>query len=124
MVDLAGVEPATSSMPLKRAPNCATGPHGFRECHISNIFRTQCQTAAFGDLTSSRLIDRIQFAHPADVAELADALDSGSSARKGVEVRVLSSAPITANPTGAPAESIGRDKLEIQPQRELHLPAF
>lgn len=26
MVDLAGVEPATSSMPLKRAPNCATGP--------------------------------------------------------------------------------------------------
>ncbi len=29
----------------------------------------------------------------ADVAELADALDSGSSARKGVEVQVLSSAP-------------------------------
>ncbi len=29
---------------------------------------------------------------PADVAELADALDSGSSARKGVEVQVLSSA--------------------------------
>ena len=28
----------------------------------------------------------------ADVAELADALDSGSSARKGVEVRILSSA--------------------------------
>ena len=28
----------------------------------------------------------------ADVAELADALDSGSSARKGVEVQVLSSA--------------------------------
>ena len=31
----------------------------------------------------------VQFA---DVAELADALDSGSSARKGVEVQVLSSA--------------------------------
>ena len=31
--------------------------------------------------------------HPADVAELADALDSGSSSRKGVEVQVLSSAP-------------------------------
>ncbi len=30
----------------------------------------------------------------AQVAELADALDSGSSARKGVEVRVLSWAPI------------------------------
>ena len=29
----------------------------------------------------------------ADVAELADALDSGSSSRKGVEVQVLSSAP-------------------------------
>jgi hypothetical protein len=32
--------------------------------------------------------------HRADVAELADALDSGSSSRKGVEVQVLSSAPI------------------------------
>ena len=31
--------------------------------------------------------------HHADVAELADALDSGSSSRKGVEVQVLSSAP-------------------------------
>ena len=30
----------------------------------------------------------------ADMAELADALDSGSSARKGVEVQVLLSAPI------------------------------
>lgn len=26
MVDLTGFEPVTSSMPLKRAPNCATGP--------------------------------------------------------------------------------------------------
>src|ERR1700687_774264 len=26
MVDLAGIEPATSSMPWKRAPSCATGP--------------------------------------------------------------------------------------------------
>ena len=31
----------------------------------------------------------------ADVAKLADALDLGSSSRKGVEVQVLSSAPIT-----------------------------
>ena len=30
----------------------------------------------------------------ADVAELADAIDLGSIARKGVEVRVLSSAPV------------------------------
>ena len=29
-VDLAGFEPATSSVRLKRAPNCATGPHGGR----------------------------------------------------------------------------------------------
>ena len=39
-----------------------------------------------------------RISHPppthADVAELADALDSGSSSRKGVEVQVLSSAPI------------------------------
>ena len=28
MVDLVGIEPTTSSMPWKRAPNCATGPHG------------------------------------------------------------------------------------------------
>ena len=35
--------------------------------------------------------------HRADVAELADALDSGSSARKGVEVRVLFSALILTN---------------------------
>ena len=31
----------------------------------------------------------------AQVAELADALDSGSSTRKGVEVRILSWAPTT-----------------------------
>ena len=33
--------------------------------------------------------------HVAEVAELADALDSGSSARKGVGVQVPPSAPIT-----------------------------
>ena len=26
-MDLKGFEPLTSSMPWKRAPNCATGPH-------------------------------------------------------------------------------------------------
>jgi hypothetical protein len=26
-VDLTGIEPVTSSMPWKRAPSCATGPH-------------------------------------------------------------------------------------------------
>ena len=29
MVDLVGIEPTTSSMPWKRAPSCATGPHGY-----------------------------------------------------------------------------------------------
>ena len=38
------------------------------------------------------MIFAAQNAKQADVAELADALDSGSSARKGVEVQVLSSA--------------------------------
>ena len=28
LVDLGGFEPPTSSMPLRRAPNCATGPRG------------------------------------------------------------------------------------------------
>jgi hypothetical protein len=28
LVDLVGIEPTTSSMPWKRAPSCATGPHG------------------------------------------------------------------------------------------------
>ena len=28
VVDQTGIEPVTSSMPLMRAPNCATGPHG------------------------------------------------------------------------------------------------
>jgi hypothetical protein len=28
LVDLKGFEPLTSSMPWKRAPNCATGPRG------------------------------------------------------------------------------------------------
>ena len=41
------------------------------------------------DLQQSAILD-VQFA---DVAELADAIDLGSIACKGVEVRVLSSAP-------------------------------
>src|SRR5882672_2696908 len=35
----------------------------------------------------------LRLSHRADVAELADALGSGLSSRKGVEVQVLSSAP-------------------------------
>ena len=33
LVDLKGFEPLTSSMPWKRAPNCATGPHGDEQPH-------------------------------------------------------------------------------------------
>ncbi len=44
----------------------------------------------------------------ADVAELADAIDLGSIARQGVEVRVLSSAPVVSGQevrrTGSPAQ--------------------
>ena len=32
LVDLVGIEPTTSSMPWKRAPSCATGPH--EECFL------------------------------------------------------------------------------------------
>jgi hypothetical protein len=48
------------------------------------------------DLTSDGAPEKMREAQPncADVAELADALDSGSSSRKGVEVQVLSSAPM------------------------------
>jgi hypothetical protein len=51
---------------------------------------------ASANLTSERAPEKIREAQPncADVAELADALDSGSSSRKGVEVQVLSSAPM------------------------------
>lgn len=31
LVDLEGFEPSTSSMPWKRAPNCATGPLGWEQ---------------------------------------------------------------------------------------------
>ena len=47
--------------------------------------------------------------HPADVAELADALDSGSSKGNLVEVQVLSSAP---NKTNYPARQ-RRDDLAV-----------
>src|SRR5580658_8229564 len=45
LVDLIGIEPMTSSMPWKRAPSCATGPHeeGFLYSLLPSSFR---QTAA------------------------------------------------------------------------------
>ena len=43
MVDLRGFEPLTSSMPLKRAPNCATGPRVLAAL-IFSTFAEVCQT--------------------------------------------------------------------------------
>ena len=40
-------------------------------------------------------IDKMKVCQPADMAELADALGSGPSGRKVVEVRVLLSAPVS-----------------------------
>jgi hypothetical protein len=36
LVDLVGIEPTTSSMPWKRAPSCATGPHWFILAHAKD----------------------------------------------------------------------------------------
>jgi hypothetical protein len=36
-VDLIGIEPMTSSMPWKRAPSCATGPHAVG-CNFSIVY--------------------------------------------------------------------------------------
>lgn len=35
LVDQTGIEPVTSSMPLMRAPSCATGPHKNRQYTVS-----------------------------------------------------------------------------------------
>ena len=61
----------------------------------------------------------VQFA---DVAELADALDSGSSARKGVEVQVLSSALViygVSRYRGEPRFFMGH--LPEQPRHRRHV---
>src|SRR5262245_7315587 len=50
----------------------------------------------------------------AEVAELADALDSGSSARKGVGVRVPPSAPGTSE-TGPPVRSLRALAVALKP---------
>ena len=47
--------------------------------------------------------------HRADVAELADALDSGSSARKGVGVRVLFSALTLTGNSLTPLLTVGKN---------------
>jgi hypothetical protein len=37
LVEPTGFEPVTSSMPSRRAPNCATAPPSYRECLTYNI---------------------------------------------------------------------------------------
>jgi hypothetical protein len=57
----------------------------------------------------------------AEVAELADALDSGSSARKGVGVRVPASAPVTTRSLESSLRSSDlSDRLMCDRLRDLH----
>src|ERR1700683_3758096 len=44
MVDLIGIEPMTSSMPWKRAPSCATGPHPGKDKLYSRAWGLPSQT--------------------------------------------------------------------------------
>jgi hypothetical protein len=57
---------------------------------------------------------------PAAVAELADALDSGSSARKGMEVQVLSAAPTLSRISVRFQKSKYRTKTEHFLKYEKH----
>ena len=43
-MDLTGIEPVTSSMPWKRAPSCATGPHFGKDCIYSQTCGPLSQT--------------------------------------------------------------------------------
>jgi hypothetical protein len=49
LVDLIGIEPMTSSMPWKRAPSCATGPH-IRKMQLF-YFRWLCPIRQFALLS-------------------------------------------------------------------------
>jgi hypothetical protein len=52
LVDLVGFEPTTSSMPWKRAPNCATGPQHAKKLRVRRV----SNTAIFPQLT--RIVKR------------------------------------------------------------------
>ena len=56
-------------------------------------------------LTAPPSIDISRHTHRAQVAELVDALASGASSRKGVEVRVFSWAPLASVKDRAPSLS-------------------
>ena len=60
LVDLVGVEPTTSSMPWKRAPNCATGPRAvFREVFpYDNIDSRLDRDQAWQNLCDFTRLDR------------------------------------------------------------------
>jgi hypothetical protein len=61
LVDLIGIEPMTSSMPWKRAPSCATGPHAASDAtsllsplgRIPSNFGSECRERAVEDARSA-----------------------------------------------------------------------
>ena len=64
-MDLIGIEPMTSSMPWKRAPSCATGPHrrGYTYCRLRPLIRQTLLPLATADreAASSLLRMRVLF---------------------------------------------------------------
>ena len=66
MVDLIGIEPMTSSMPWKRAPSCATGPHAagmqlFYCLRSGWIRQSPRRSTNFSRLPRGRTLSRIPF---------------------------------------------------------------
>jgi hypothetical protein len=52
LVDLIGIEPMTSSMPWKRAPSCATGPHFGKDTLYSQTCDRDSQTHVWTPVAS------------------------------------------------------------------------
>jgi hypothetical protein len=70
LVDLVGIEPTTSSMPWKRAPSCATGPHEKRctrrlKQFNSRLLAIDSQTLwrLLASLSARQILGVAQFGH-------------------------------------------------------------
>src|SRR4029077_15419971 len=57
LVDLVGFEPTTSSMPWKRAPNCATGPLGAEKPALEGRMNQTYCPASIADSQTQRAED-------------------------------------------------------------------